>query len=127
MKTTSLLLSIALSLSAGQALADTYVRFIDEAEDTNEAVLTVTKDSSGNFRIDGFASWAPIGDTSLDRARVGSVSGALLMKGGIGFYQSSACHLNIKFDNETIIVANDNHQCGGLNVTFDGVYRKQPE
>jgi hypothetical protein len=56
---------------------------------------------------------------------VGDVSGSATVKGAAAVFADEVCVLNLKLIG-TWLAAADNGDCGGLNVSFTGVYRRKP-
>jgi hypothetical protein len=83
--------------------------------DSGDQNLSIQKTGSSH-NIKGKAIFPSSGNT-------GEVAGALVLKGGQWRYSAGSCQLNLLFLNNQLVVQ-DNLGCGGLNVTFDGVYRR---
>jgi hypothetical protein len=83
--------------------------------DSGDQNLSIQKIGS-SYNIKGSAIFPSSGNT-------GEVAGALVLKGGQWRYSAGSCQLNLLFLNNQLVVQ-DNLGCGGLNVTFDGVYRR---
>ncbi len=80
---------------------------------------------AGALRVEGDATWVGVnpgnvhvGEVSGEAAPAGNV---LEVGGGGGEYD---CRLKLRLVG-SYLVASDNRQCGGVNVTFDGVYRRK--
>lgn len=121
-----ILLFIAIALSFN-ILADhnmnkqevTYARFNDDVRDINEAVITL-KQEGGSFAVKGHSMWKPLTDTMPPMSLI---DGKVKFKDSIAEYVSGNCSLTLELDNEELIVSGYKSECGGLYVTFDGIYK----
>jgi len=91
---------------------------------------TVTLASTGNkLHGKGEAYW-PLADPPEDQFPGGPNLGAfeataLPTSGTVVFaYADDQCSVRMTIVGDVLVVA-DNHQCGGMNVTFDGVYQRE--
>lgn len=80
--------------------------------------LSIQTQSGGGLSIDGLALW---GDGPAPRT--GEVQGAANPAGNHATVKDGPCQVTLTLADDWLI-ASDNHQCGGLNVTFSGVYRR---
>ncbi|HZI19135.1 MAG TPA: hypothetical protein VEY09_11115 [Pyrinomonadaceae bacterium] len=76
---------------------------------------------AGELVVEGQAYWKGLGDN----VHVGEINSALTPRGGRAIVEDDTCRVSLRLVGPYLVV-NDNKQCGGVNVTFDGVYRKQP-
>ena len=82
--------------------------------------LNIRRDSkSGFLMVKGDAIWRGIGDN----VHVGSVEARSLPQGNELILIEEECRVTLKLVGD-YIVASDNSECGGMNVRFNGVYRK---
>lgn len=76
------------------------------------------------LRIRGDAVWPTPGDS----VNVGSLEGQLVRRGPGWAYASlesdDSCQVNVLSLGSLLLLVKDNLECGGLNVTFDGLYRR---
>jgi hypothetical protein len=76
----------------------------------------------GELRVAGDATWVGV---NPGNAHVGEVSGEAAPAGNVLQVSSEDdCRLTLRLVGP-YLVASDNKQCGGVNVTFDGVYRRK--
>ncbi|MCB1023271.1 MAG: DUF3298 and DUF4163 domain-containing protein [Acidobacteria bacterium] len=92
--------------------------------ESNENDLNIARSSvSGGVTVKGNAFWKGLGDNihigEVDDA--GSPNGNTLTIGGDDQYD---CRVKMTLF-ENLLIVSDNRNCGGANVTFDGVYRKK--
>lgn len=80
--------------------------------------LSVQAQNGGGISVDGLALW---GDGPAPRT--GEVQGAATPAGNRATVKDGPCQVTLTLADDWLI-ASDNHQCGGLNVTFSGVYRR---
>ncbi len=99
---------------------------IDKRGDRNSSMLDVWLLKDGQVRVKGNSTW--VGNARTGNVNVGEVDGIfelqgskLLFKDGDG---DDDCRFTITFGVDSLTVTNDNLRCGGLNVSFDGKYRK---
>jgi hypothetical protein len=82
-------------------------------------VITISKGGNGELAVTGNAVWKGLGDNvhvgEVDQA--GKPVGNFLKLGG------SECKVTLRLVAQ-YLVASDNMMCGGLNVSFSGVYKK---
>lgn len=82
--------------------------------------LNIRRDSkSGTLIVKGDAMWRGTGDN----VHVGSVAARSLPQGNELILIEEECRVTLKLVGD-YIVASDNSECGGMNVRFNGVYRK---
>lgn len=82
--------------------------------------LILTKTAAGTWRVQGDALYPTPGGS----ANLGEVAGPLTRRGGTWQYASDGCELHL-WPVGPWLVALDNGACGGLNVTFSGLYARQ--
>ena len=76
----------------------------------------------GALRVAGDATWV---GANPGNVHVGEVSGEAAPAGNVlTVGAEDDCRLTLRLVGPYLVVS-DNRQCGGLNVTFDGVYRKK--
>ena len=80
---------------------------------------------AGTLSVAGEATWVGVNPAN---AHVGELSGEAAPAGGVlsisGGEEEYECRATLRLVDPYLIVS-DNKQCGGVNVTFDGVYRKK--
>jgi len=83
--------------------------------------LTIRRGTkAGELRVEGSAVWHGIGDN----VHVGEVNASAAPDGNTLTLEDDICKLTLRLVGD-FLVADDNGDCGGVNVTFDGVYRKK--
>jgi hypothetical protein len=94
--------------------------------DRDAAVLNVWLLKDGEVRVVGDATW--VGNASTGNVNVGQVDGVFALQGNKLFLKSGDgdddCRFTITFGMDSLVVSEDNLKCGGMNVSFDGKYRK---
>jgi hypothetical protein len=94
--------------------------------DRDSAELNVWLLKDGQVRIAGSSSW--VGNARTGNVNVGEVDGIFPLQGTRLFYKGGNgdddCHFTVTFGGDSLLVTGDNFQCGGLNVSFNGKYRK---
>lgn len=89
--------------------------------------ITITPDKLAGFlNVAGNAIWKGLGDN----VHIGELDGAFPYKGGVLEYSSGDsqydCRATLRLV-DAFLVVRDNMNCGGANVTFSGIYRRQRE
>lgn len=112
--------------TAKLSISGEYQRYYRGKPDKDSATLTVRELSDGRVEIKGTAIW--IGNEE-GAVHDGGIEGTFARQGNQVDYQDpdlneDSCRLTITFAENALTVTNDNLRCGGLNVTFDGTYRK---
>ena len=101
---------------------------VDERDkfDPHTAALEVWLLKDGEVRVQGFSSW--VGDGRTGNVNVGQVDGIVPLQGSKILFKfgdgDEACRFTITFGGGSLLVTEDNLGCGGLNVSFNGKYRK---
>lgn len=91
--------------------------------DKAAAELDVLQVGPGVLRIKGLARW--VGNAETGNVNTGEVSGTLKPERlKAHFENADGCKLDILFHAEGLKVENTADDCGGLNVTFDGEYKR---
>lgn len=92
--------------------------------DSSELNVWLLKD--GQVRVAGDSSW--VGNARTGNVNVGNVDGVFELQGSKLFFKDGdgdeVCRFTITFGAASLLVTDDNLRCGGLNVSFDGKYRK---
>lgn len=84
--------------------------------------IRISKDL-GALRVDGEAYWpGPPGTHDWPSTHIGEIGGRVELTGNKGFYEDeNLCEIRFTLLGD-YLVAHDNRQCGGANVSFSGVY-----
>lgn len=94
--------------------------------DRDSAVLNVWLLKDGQVRIAGESTW--VGNVSTGNVNTGDADGIFALQGNKLFFKGGDgdddCRFTITFGVDSLTIAEDNLKCGGLNVSFDGKYRK---
>jgi uncharacterized protein len=106
------------------SISGKYQRFYKGKPD-DTANINITELVDGRVHVDGNAIW--VGDAETGNVNMGELDGNFQLDAGKIYYSSEeteGCRLTITFAKNALVVAGDNGRCGGLNVSFDGEYRK---
>ena len=94
--------------------------------DRDSAELNVWLLRDGQVRVAGESTW--VGNEKTGNVNVGDVDGVFALQGSKLFLKSGDgdddCRFTITFGVDSLVITEDNLKCGGLNVSFDGKYRK---
>ncbi len=94
--------------------------------DRDTSVLNVWLLKDDQVRVAGDSSW--VGNERTGNVNVGNVDGIFALQGSKLFFkgrdEDDDCRFTITFGEDSLLVTEDNLQCGGLNVSFDGKYRR---
>lgn len=74
------------------------------------------------IQVTGSAVW--VGNLPNRNVNTGKLDGSFPLKGNKVYYNKDGCRLTITFHHNALTISNDNSGCGGMNVTFNGEYRK---
>jgi len=108
--------------SANNAEPDTkgytgsYIRVINGKTDPNRAELLIIGLSGRRVFISGTSSW--------NNAHTGEMAGyGILMGGSVAANTKELCGANFQLVDEPYLEVQNESGCGGLNVTFNGIYK----
>lgn len=88
------------------------------------ASIIITRLDVNKIGLAGNAIWVGLNEGQVNS---GIVNGpAWMVDESKGFYSDGYCNIELTFS-ENKLVAKDNNQCGGLNVSFTGEYLKVPK
>jgi len=109
--------------SAGPTVSGLYERFSGDKPDRHAAQIMVLALRANRARVHGTAIW--VGNAATGSVHTGEAEGLTQIVGGMALLRSDSCRLAITFARDALTVeeAKDS-SCGGMNVTFDGNYRK---
>lgn len=112
--------------AANDKLSGEYRRVYQGGFDKDTASLSVWLLKDGRIRISGDSTW--VGNAKTGNVNVGSADGIAGAQGGKWLFAGGAgeddCRFTLAFGASALTVTDDNGKCGGLNVSFDGTYRK---
>jgi uncharacterized protein len=106
-------------------ISGTYQRYAQGKPDKDSSSITLRELSDGQIHVEGNATW--VGDMATGNVNTGELDGTFKREGNAIHYSSDGdegCKLTIQWVKNSLNVSDDNGRCGGLNVTFDGQYRK---
>jgi hypothetical protein len=115
--------------SAQDQLSGQYRRVFRGRFDKDAGTLNVWLLKDGRYRVEGVALWVGQGDDPERRpVHVGDIDGVFALQGRKIIYEDTSmengCRLTITFGTGNATITDDNAMCGGVNVTFDGEYKK---
>ncbi len=124
--TIALFLSLSAVVAAAQNLSGKYERVLNGKPDTNSATITLEDKGNGKIHIEGDAVW--VGNTATGNVNNGETKGDSAIANRMIFYRdpSTGCRMTIAIVKDGLKVSKTTSACGGLNVTFNGTYRKAP-
>lgn len=103
-----------------------YQRYYQGRPDKDTSVLDIWQLKNGGVRVLGNSTW--VGNAKTGNVNVGAIDGVYDLKGSKVLVSDGDdpddCHFTITFAANALTVTKDNLKCGGLNVSFDGQYRK---
>jgi hypothetical protein len=86
----------------------------------NRLVINTDGSASPHLRVEGQAYWRGLGDNVNE----GSFAGRAKPQGNQLTIEDDGCKVSL-IRVGRFLIAHDNFQCGGMNVRFDGVYRRR--
>lgn len=111
-------------LAVAEPAAAPLASWLGEWEFYDNALRLSRAQTAGALRVEGDATWV---GANPGNVHVGEVEGEAAPAGGVlrvGGDDEQDCRLTLRLVG-AYLVASDNKRCGGLNVTFDGVYRRK--
>ena len=101
-----------------------YVRYDENGKpDALSASITVLSLEKGKVKILGSAIWS--GDPQSGNVHTGEVEGTFVLKANqVNYQDENGCQFILLFGKNALTINNDNYQCGGANVSFNGFYKK---
>jgi hypothetical protein len=88
----------------------------------NSQSLDIRRDTqAGRLRVEGEAFWKGFGDN----IHTGALGGSARPEGNVLVVEDDICRATLRLVGDYLVVG-DNSDCGGMNVRFDGVYRRRP-
>ena len=109
--------------TAGDKISGQYKRMVRGKIDRHTATLDIWRLRDGRVRVKGDAIW--VGDPKTGNVNIGDVDGIFSVQDSKVLYkEKDACSFTIHLRADSLTVTDDNMKCGGMNVTFDGEYKK---
>ena len=106
------------------AIAGEYERYFRGKPDKHSASMLVLPLAGNRVRVIGNALW--VGNPDTGNVNMGDIDGRFPLAADSVHYQDQddGCSFVIKFSSAALTISDDSMRCGGMNVTFDGQYRK---
>jgi uncharacterized protein len=110
--------------AAGPIASGLYERHVRGKPDRHSAQLIVLALDENRVRIQGNAIW--VGNAATGSVHTGEIDGLAQLAGGAKLrFDDAYCHQEIYIGKNSLTVAETaGSQCGGMNVTFAGEYRR---
>jgi hypothetical protein len=112
--------------TANDKISGQYKRMVRGKMDRDGATLNIWVLKDGRVRVAGDAVW--VGNRKTGNVNTGDVEGIFALQGSKLFYKEAnrddPCSFTIHLGVDSLVVTEDTMRCGGMNVTFDGEYRK---
>lgn len=110
--------------AAGPTVSGLYERRVRGRPDRHSAQLMLVALDGNRVRVQGNAIW--VGNAATGSVHTGEIDGLARAVGGAKLrFDDAYCHLEISTGRNSLTVAEAaGSQCGGMNVTFAGEYRK---
>lgn len=103
-----------------------YERYFRGKPDENSASITIVQQSDGRVHISGDSEW--IRNVETGNVNIGQVEGIFPLEGDTVRYSdkdgNDRCSLKLTFLYQALLVEDRHLDCGGMNVTFGGDYRR---
>jgi hypothetical protein len=94
--------------------------------DYHSAEINVQLLKDGRVRVQGDATW--VGNAKTGNVNVGQIDGTFTLQGNKIMYKDGDgeydCRLVVSFERDFLVVTDDAGNCGGINVSFNGKYKK---
>lgn len=111
--------------STGTAISGKYERYYRGKRDKHSAWIHIFELQKNRARVVGSAIW--VGHAARGNINVGEIDGVFPLDNNKLHYgkpEEDGCLLTITFAKNALVVTDDNSRCGGLNVSFNGEYRR---
>jgi uncharacterized protein len=118
-----LLNSVAPATDAAAKWNGEYDRYWNGKKDNDEASLLLVGLSDNRVYASGAAVWKGP-DAVKGQVNVGEIQGVGVLKGGKAVFDLQGCAATLALKGKGLEVE-DESGCGGLNVTFNGTYRRK--
>lgn len=105
---------------AGPARIPTPARWVGEWEFGIQSLRIRNDAKKGSLNVEGQALWRGLGDN----VHTGEVSASARPDGNVLVVEQDICRVTLRLVGDYLVVT-DNSDCGGMNVRFDGVYRRK--
>ena len=102
------------------SVSGTYQRYYRGKPDVHKTTISIKALQNGQIQVQGQSIWVGSSSTNVN---MGEVEGVALLENNQAYVKDESCELTLLFSAKTLIVENETG-CGGLNVTFNGEYRK---
>ena len=109
----------------GTTISGNYERYYRGNPDKHSASIHVFELQKNRARMVGSAIW--VGNAARGNVNIGEIGGVFPLEGSkLHYYEpeEDSCLLTITFTKNALVVTDDNSLCGGLNVSFNGEYRR---
>jgi hypothetical protein len=103
-----------------------YERYVKNKPDKNSASVDIKELVDGQVHIQANAVW--IGDKDSGMVNTADIEGTFPVNNNRVLFSEideNGCKVTIEFTQGALDMTHDNGQCGGLNVTFNGHYKKK--
>lgn len=100
-----------------------YQRHRNGRPDPNTANLVVVGLNGGRLLLSGNAIWLGA-NAAKGQVNVGAIDGVASVRGGNATFDGDGCHAELALKAQVLTVVRD-ADCGGLNVSFAGDYRRK--
>ncbi|MFZ2727791.1 MAG: lysozyme inhibitor LprI family protein [Methylococcaceae bacterium] len=107
------------------AIAGKYQRYFQGKSDSNSSTIMVKLLSDEQLSINASAVW--IGNEKTGNVNTAELEGEFLLTGNklyVNDGETDGCKFTIIFEQNALSINDDNSHCGGMNVTFNGQYKK---
>lgn len=110
--------------SSNAGISGQYERYDENGKpDFHTASVTVFSLGKDKVKIVGSATW--VGDVSTGNVHTGGIEGTFVLRGDqLNYQDENGCQFILLFGKNALTINNDNNQCGGANVSFNGYYKK---
>lgn len=107
------------------AVAGNYQRYFQGKPDSNSSTIRVKLLSDEQLSINASAVW--IGNEKTGNVNTAELEGEFPLTGNklyINDGETDGCKFTLVFEQNALSINDDNSHCGGMNVTFNGQYKK---
>jgi len=102
------------------SISGTYQRYYRGKPDVHKTTISVKALQNGQIQVQGQSIWVG----SSTNVNMGEVEGVALLENNQAYVKDESCEMTLVFPSKTALIVENETGCGGLNVTFNGEYRK---
>lgn len=105
------------------SISGRYERYYHGKPSAHPSDLSILELKDNRIYVYGVALWIKNAEKGI--IHIGEIDGSFpLVENKVKYQDEYGCNLMMNFDKDTLVISDTSSECGGHNVTFDGLYRK---